>query len=151
MQCLNVENITFSDGPHVEVGEMLLWKIPQKKSWQRGNKHKAYGHFSFPLLRVCRFLGMVKRQKQSRVIIFPRKRSNCTYKHGSSRSDFRPVALEKLDDWDVIKVQHARKVLNLRVRKAPNSRNQLDDIIHCDLGGGWFHWSCINNNTLPKK
>lgn len=101
---------------------------------------------------VCvAFLGMVKRQKQSRVIISPCKRSNSTYKHGSSRSDFRPVALEKLDDWDVIKVQHARKVLNLRMRKAPNSRNQLDEIIHCDLGGGWFHWSCINNNTIREK
>lgn len=27
-----VQRFTFSDGPHVEVGEMLLWKIPQQKA-----------------------------------------------------------------------------------------------------------------------
>lgn len=34
-------SVTFSDGPHVEVGEMLLWEIPQQKSWQRKNKYKV--------------------------------------------------------------------------------------------------------------
>lgn len=41
------------------------------------------------------------------------ERCSHTYKHGGSCSDFRPVTLEKLDDWDMIKVQHASKVLNL--------------------------------------
>ncbi len=40
-----------------------------------------------------------------------------TYKHGSSCSDLRPVALEELHDWDVIEVQHAWKVLDLQTTK----------------------------------
>lgn len=117
---------------------MLRWercssgRFPRRNPDNAETKTKLMVTQFSPSSCVSFFLGIVKRQKQSRVIIFPCKRSNSTYKHGSSRSDFRPVALEKLDDWDVIKVQHARKVLNLRMRKAPNSGNQLDNIIHCD-------------------
>lgn len=37
-----------------------------------------------------------------------------TYKHGGSCSNLRPVALEELDDWDVVEVQHAWKILDLK-------------------------------------
>ena len=48
-----------------------------------------------------------------------------TYKHGSSRSDLRPVALEELDDWDVVEVQHACKVLDLQTTKHEASDKKL--------------------------
>lgn len=121
--CCATVSVTFGDGPHVEVGEMLLWKIPQQKPWQHKNKQSEW-LLGFLLIHVCSCFSLF--QKMKKVKTFSSlKHSNCTYEHGSSCSDFRPVALKKLNNWDVIKVQHARKVLNLGMRKESNIRNSL--------------------------
>lgn len=61
MQCAHV-SVTFSDGSHIEVGEMLLREIPQEKPWQCKKKHKIYDHFTFFLIYVCTVLGLVQKQ-----------------------------------------------------------------------------------------
>lgn len=60
---------------------------------------------------TCFFLRLIK------IFFFSFRHLDYTYEHGSSRSDFGPVALKKLDNGDVIKVQHAGKVLNLGIKK----------------------------------
>lgn len=41
----------------------------------------------------------------------------CTYKHGRSCPDLGPVALKELHDCDVVEVEHAWKVLDLKATK----------------------------------
>lgn len=64
-----------------------------------------------------------------------------TDKHGSSSSNLSPVALEELDDRDVVEVQHARKVLNLQNTKHAQNMKTMQTHL---LSSSTFVFNIVN-------